>query len=74
MVELVFQELIERISWAKNCVPEVQKMGKMICSELDGCNGLDLSGFFLALVIALTLMLICTPPPRRPIVVVRRVW
>ncbi|KAL6978429.1 hypothetical protein U1Q18_020096 [Sarracenia purpurea var. burkii] len=50
-------------------------MGKMVCSELDnGGEGLDLTGFFLALVIALALMVVCAPPPRRKIVAVHRVW
>ena len=50
------------------------EMGKVICSELNEGNGLDLMRLLMALVIALTLMAICIPPPpRRAIVVARRI-
>ncbi|KAJ0052456.1 hypothetical protein Pint_01056 [Pistacia integerrima] len=40
-------------------------MGKLICSEIAE-GGLDLMGLIMALVIALTLMLVCVQPPPRP--------
>lgn len=47
-------------------------MGKLVCSELEG-GGPDLSGLLMALVIAITLMIICSiPPPRRALVAVYR--
>jgi hypothetical protein len=55
---------------------EALVMGKLICSELDGC-GPNFSGLLLALVIAVVLMMTCTPRPRRfavapgPVVVYR---
>ncbi|XXG80696.1 hypothetical protein AAC387_Pa09g1503 [Persea americana] len=39
-------------------------MGHSCCSSPDE-GGLDTMGFLMALVIALVLMVICTPPPRR---------
>ncbi|KAJ4727601.1 hypothetical protein OWV82_000676 [Melia azedarach] len=40
-------------------------MAKIICSELEGGSRLDLMGLVMAVVIALILMVICAPPPRR---------
>ncbi|GKV12063.1 hypothetical protein SLEP1_g23265 [Rubroshorea leprosula] len=47
-------------------------MAKMVCSEFSE-GGLNLNGIFLALLIALILMALCSPPPRRAIVVARRI-
>ena len=45
-------------------------MGKVVCTEVGGGGeGLDLMGLFMALVIALTLMVVCSPPPRRRAVI-----
>ncbi|GMN38120.1 hypothetical protein TIFTF001_007361 [Ficus carica] len=46
-------------------------MGKIICSEMDD-GGLDLSRFLMVIVIVLTLMVICRPPPRRKVFTVHR--
>ncbi|KAE8009597.1 hypothetical protein FH972_006025 [Carpinus fangiana] len=46
---------------------EALVMGKLVCSELDG-GGPDFMGLLLALVIALVLMMTCTPRPRRFVV------
>ncbi|KAJ6329178.1 hypothetical protein OIU77_010788 [Salix suchowensis] len=48
-------------------------MGKFCCSEMNGDHGLDFDfmGLLMALVIALALMAICTPPPRRAMMVCR---
>ncbi|XVE77682.1 hypothetical protein DITRI_Ditri13aG0081700 [Diplodiscus trichospermus] len=52
----------------------ISQMGKIICSELNEGNGLDLTRLLIALVIALTLMAICIrPPPRRAMVLARRI-
>ncbi|TYG56343.1 hypothetical protein ES288_D08G056700v1 [Gossypium darwinii] len=47
--------------------------GKFICSELKEGNSLGFTGLLMVLVIALTLMAICfPPPPRRAVLVARR--
>ena len=48
-------------------------MGKLVCSELDR-GGLDFTGLLMALVIAITLMAICSRPPRRGVIAVRPLW
>lgn len=39
-------------------------MGKLICPEIEQRFGLDFMGLLMVLVLALTLMVICVPPPR----------
>lgn len=46
-------------------------MGKLVCSEVSEVEGVDLTGLLMALVIALVLMVICNPPPRRTYVMHR---
>ena len=46
---------------------EALLMGKLVCSDLDG-GGPDFTGLLLALVIAVVLMMTCTPRPRRFVV------
>ena len=41
-------------------------MGKLICTESCDEGGFGLMGLLLALVIALVLMVVCQPRPRRP--------
>lgn len=48
-------------------------MGKLICPEIEQRFGLDFMGLLMVLVLALTLMVICVPPPRRYMVTAYRV-
>lgn len=48
------------------------EMGKVVCSELEEGN-LDFTGLLLAVVIALTLLIICKPPPRRRVFAVHQI-
>lgn len=52
---------------------QLSRMGKVVCSEFQADHGLgiDFMGLVMALVIALVLMAICTPPPRRALVLYR---
>ncbi|GKU86741.1 hypothetical protein SLEP1_g1228 [Rubroshorea leprosula] len=48
-------------------------MGKLICTEISEGDGLDLTGFLVALVIALILLTICATPPRRGRIIAYRI-
>ncbi|KAK7837498.1 hypothetical protein CFP56_021213 [Quercus suber] len=50
---------------------EALVMGKLVCSEL-AAEGLDFMGLLVALVIAMTLMILCSRPPRRTVIAVHR--
>ena len=52
---------------------EALVMGKLVCSEL-AAEGLDFMGLLVALVIAMTLMILCSrpPTPRRALIAVPR--
>lgn len=53
---------------------EALVMGKLVCSELAAEGGLDFMGLLVALVIAMTLMVLCSrpPAPRRAVIAVHR--
>ncbi|TYH55944.1 hypothetical protein ES332_D09G272000v1 [Gossypium tomentosum] len=47
-------------------------MGKVCCMEESDNAGLSLTGFLIVLILAILLMSICSPQPRRPVYAVYR--